>query len=83
VDHLGIGSDCDGISTTPVDLTGVEDFPALFAELLRRGYSDEDLKKIAGGNVLRVMREVEAVAAKLQVSRPPSEGPREDAGSKN
>jgi membrane dipeptidase len=83
VDHIGIGSDFDGISTTPVDLTGVEDFPALFAELLRRGYSDEDLKKIAGGNVLRVMREVEAVAAKLQVSRPPSEGPREDAGSKN
>jgi membrane dipeptidase len=73
IDHIGIGSDFDGISSTPVGLTGVEDFPALFAELLRRGYSPEDVRKIAGGNVLRVMRRAEAVAATLSAQRSPSE----------
>jgi membrane dipeptidase len=48
-------------------------FPALIAELLRRGYSDDDVRKVAGGNVLRVMREAESVAARLRVDRPPSE----------
>lgn len=66
IDHIGIGSDFDGISSTPVGLEDVSRFPYLFAELLRRGYSDEDVKKIAGLNVLRVMREVERVAAELQ-----------------
>jgi membrane dipeptidase len=73
IDHIGIGSDFDGIFSTPVDLTGVEDFPALFAELLRRGYSADDLKKISSGNVLRVMREVERTAARLQREHPPSD----------
>lgn len=63
VDHVGIGSDFDGIETTPQGLDGVEDFPALFAELARRGWSDADLAKLAGGNLLRVLARAEAVAA--------------------
>ena len=47
-------------------------FPNLFAELIRRGWSDADLKKLAGGNILRVLRAAEATAARLQKSRPPS-----------
>ncbi|MGD8817742.1 MAG: dipeptidase [Acidobacteriota bacterium] len=73
IDHIGIGSDFDGISYGPVGLEDVSDFPDLFVELLRRGYSDEDIKKIAGLNVLRVMREAEAVAARLQTERGPSQ----------
>lgn len=69
-DHAGIGGDFDGIDTTPTGLTSVADYPALFAELIRRGHSDEDLKKLAGLNVLRVMRKAEAVAARLQKARP-------------
>lgn len=71
-DHVGIGSDFDGISSVPVGLEDVSTFPALFAELSRRGWSDEHLKKLAGENVLRVMREAEAVARHLQRQRPPS-----------
>ncbi len=63
-DHVGIGSDFDGIPNTPQGLAGVQDFPNLIAELIRRGWSDADLAKLAGGNLLRVMRAVEAVAAK-------------------
>lgn len=73
IDHIGIGSDYDGISYGPVGLEDVSDFPDLFVELLRRGYSDEDIKKIAGLNVLRVMREAEATAARLQAARGPSQ----------
>jgi membrane dipeptidase len=73
IDHIGIGSDFDGISSTPLDLTGVQDFPLLFAELLRRGYSEDDLKRIAGRNVLRVMRKVEETAARLRSDRRASE----------
>lgn len=72
IDHIGIGSDFDGIQSTPVGLEDVSTYPALFAELLRRGYSESDLEKIAGRNVLRVMREAESVAARLQSARPPS-----------
>jgi membrane dipeptidase len=72
IDHLGIGSDFDGIDTVPVGLEDVSKYPALFAELARRGYSDADLKKIAGLNVLRVMRTAEDVGAKLHLSRAPS-----------
>ena len=72
VDFIGIGADLDGITTTPQGLESVADYPALFRELLRRGYSDEDLQKIAGLNVLRVMRKAEAVAARLQKERTPS-----------
>jgi membrane dipeptidase len=69
-EHVGIGGDLDGISTTPIGLESVADYPKLFAELLRRGHSEERLKKIAGLNVLRVMRANEATAARLQNERP-------------
>lgn len=72
-DHVGIGGDFDGISRTPQGLSSVADYPNLFEELLRRGHSEERLKKIAGLNVLRVMRKAEAVAAKLQRERPASD----------
>jgi membrane dipeptidase len=72
IDHIGIGSDFDGIESTPAGLEDVSTFPALTAELLGRGYSDNDVKKILGLNVLRVMRTVERVSAKLQAARPPS-----------
>lgn len=70
IDHVGIGADLDGITTTPVGLDSVATYPVLFAELIRRGYGDEDLKKIAGLNLLRVMRKVEEVAAKRRGERP-------------
>lgn len=63
VDHVGIGGDLDGIESTPAGLEGVETYPALIAELLRRGYSDADCEKIAGGNLLRVLAAAETVAA--------------------
>ena len=72
IDHVGIGSDYDGIDTTPVGLEDVSTFPSLLAELSRRGWSEEDLAKLAGENVLRAWREAETVARKLQRERPPS-----------
>lgn len=65
-DHVGIGGDFDGIDSTPEGLTGVGDYPNLFAELIRRGWSDENLAKLAGGNVLRALRQAEAVAASMK-----------------
>ncbi|HEX8852870.1 MAG TPA: dipeptidase [Pyrinomonadaceae bacterium] len=59
VEHVGVGSDFDGIQAVPRDLSTVADFPNLTAELLRRGYTPEDVSKILGGNILRVMEEVE------------------------
>lgn len=64
VDHVGIGSDFDGVPFLPSGLEGVETYPALFAALMRRGWSDADLAKLAGGNVLRALRRAEAVAAR-------------------
>jgi len=72
IDHIGIGSDFDGITQVVQDLDDVSKYPSLTAELLRRGYSDADIKKILGQNVLRVMREVEKVSKKLQAERGPS-----------
>jgi len=72
IDHIGIGSDFDGITQVVQDLNDVSKYPSLTAELLRRGYSDADIKKILGQNVLRVMREVEKVSKKLQAERGPS-----------
>ncbi|MEO8176297.1 MAG: membrane dipeptidase, partial [Sphingomicrobium sp.] len=65
-DHVGIGGDFDGIDSTPANLTGVQDYPNLFAELIRRGWSDQNLAKLAGGNVLRALRQAETVAASLK-----------------
>ncbi len=62
IDHVGLGSDFDGIDSTPRGMEDVSKIPALVRELARRGYSEEDLEKILGGNVLRVMRQVEQVA---------------------
>jgi membrane dipeptidase len=72
VDHVGIGSDFDGITETVVGLEDVSKYPALFAELARRGWSDADLMKLSNGNILRVLERVEAVAARLQRTRKPS-----------
>ena len=73
IDHIGIGSDYDGVPFLPTDLADAGQTPALFAELVRRGYSDADLAKIAQGNILRALRQAEAVAARLQKERGPSE----------
>ena len=73
IDHVGLGSDFDGISNTPTGLESVDKFPALLAELMRRGWSDADIAKIAGENVLRVMAEAEKVAARLRTERAASE----------
>ncbi|MFA6955071.1 MAG: dipeptidase [Thermoanaerobaculia bacterium] len=66
VEHVGIGSDFDGFSYPPVGLEGVQGYPALFAELIRRGYTDDEVRAIAGRNLLRVWHKAEAVAATLQ-----------------
>jgi membrane dipeptidase len=71
--HVGLGADLDGITVTPQGLESVADYPKVFAELIRRGYTDEQLKGLAGLNVLRVMRKAEAVAARLQKERPPAD----------
>jgi membrane dipeptidase len=72
IDHVGIGSDFDGISSAPIGLEDVSTFPALVEELLRRGYSDEDVKKVLGLNVIRAMRRAEQVAQAMQSERGPS-----------
>jgi membrane dipeptidase len=72
-EHVGLGADLDGITSTPEGLESVAEYPVVFAELIRRGYSDEQLKGIAGLNVLRVMRKAETVAARLQKEKPPSD----------
>ncbi|MDX1503282.1 MAG: membrane dipeptidase, partial [Thermoanaerobaculia bacterium] len=67
IDHVGIGSDYDGVGPTlPVGLEDVSKLPNLVAELLVRGYAEEEIEKILSGNVMRVWREVERVAAELQ-----------------
>ncbi len=71
VDHVGIGSDFDGVENVlPVGLGDVSTYPALLAELMRRGWSDADIAKLAGGNVLRVMARAEAVATAMRGERP-------------
>jgi membrane dipeptidase len=66
IDHVGIGGDFDGISEVPQGLEDVSTYPALFAELARRGWSDNDLRKLAGENFLRVFAQAESVAKRLQ-----------------
>lgn len=73
VDHVGLGSDFDGTGNNlPVGLEDVSTFPVLLAELSRRGWSEEHLRKLAGENILRAMAQAERVAARLQRERPPS-----------
>ncbi len=64
IDHIGVGGDFDGAGSMPAGLEDVSGYPALFTELAGRGYSDDELRQIAGRNVLRVMREAEVAAAK-------------------
>jgi membrane dipeptidase len=71
-DHVGIGGDFDGVETVPVGLEDVSKYPALTAELLRRGWSEADVRKALGGNVLRVMRRVEEVSTRRRQQRDPS-----------
>lgn len=73
INHIGIGSDFDGVPLLPVDLSGAEQTVNLFAELVRRGYSDADLAKIAQGNVLRALGQAEQIATRLQKERASSE----------
>jgi membrane dipeptidase len=72
IDHVGIGADFDGTSQLPIGLEDVSTYPALYAELSRRGWRDPELKKLAGENILRVMTQAERVAARIRRERPPS-----------
>jgi membrane dipeptidase len=73
IDHVGLGSDFDGIPEGPRGLEGVDRYPALLVELMRRGWSDTDIAKVAGENVLRVMAEAERVSVKQRAERAASE----------
>ena len=74
VDHIGLGGDYDGMDSAPVGMEDVSGYPALFVELARRGYTQAELEKIASGNMLRVLKAVEAYAAS-QKGQPPIETP--------
>jgi membrane dipeptidase len=71
-DHVGIGADLDGIpyDEAPPGMNSVSGYPLLFAELIRRGWSDENLARLAGGNVLRALRQAETVAASMKDEPP-------------
>ena len=71
-DHIGIGGDFDGIDEVIVGLEDVSTYPALFAELSRRGWTELDLRKLAGENILRVLERADVVAKRLQKERKPS-----------
>jgi membrane dipeptidase len=73
IDHVGIGSDFDGTIDLPTGLDSADDFPALILELLRRGWSNADAEKLTRGNILRVMKGNERVAARLQATEQPSD----------
>lgn len=72
VEHVGLGSDFDGMPEAPAGLDGVDKYPALLGELARRGWSDADLARLAGGNLLRVLAKAEDVSARLRATRGPS-----------
>lgn len=74
VDHIGLGGDYDGMPSGPVGMEDVAGYPTLFVELARRGYTQAELEKIASGNMLRVLKAVEAVSAS-QKGQPPIETP--------
>jgi membrane dipeptidase len=79
IDHVGIGGDYDGMESGPVGMEDVSGYPALFVELARRGYSQQDLEKIASGNMMRVLKAAEAYAAAHRAD-PPIEYPVAKAG---
>jgi membrane dipeptidase len=81
IDHIGLGADYDGMPPGPVGLEDVSTYPALLRELLVRGYSDEDIAKIAGDNILRVLSQAEIVAKNLQHENEPADLLLEEAGS--
>jgi membrane dipeptidase len=68
IDHVGLGSDFDGVPFLPAGLNGAEDLPLLTYEMLRRGYSETDIKKVLGENLLRAMTQMEKVAGNRQIS---------------
>ncbi|HYC96724.1 dipeptidase [Brevundimonas sp.] len=70
IDHVGLGGDFDGVSSLPDGVEGVDAYPRILATLMANGWSEADIRKLAGGNVLRVMRAVEAVAASQSGARP-------------
>ena len=72
IDHIGLGGDYDGNDSWPEGLEDVSGYPKLFAELIRRGWSNADLAKLSSGNILRVMKEAEEVSARLRRERPAS-----------
>jgi membrane dipeptidase len=71
-DHIGLGGDYDGVDVQPAGLEDVSCYPALIAALLDKGWTEEDCGKLASGNLVRVLREAEAAARRLQESRRPS-----------
>jgi membrane dipeptidase len=73
IDHVGLGSDFDGIPVTPVGLEGVDKYPDLLAELMRRGWRDDEVGKLAGENILRALASAESVGARLRANRKASE----------
>jgi len=73
IDHVGLGSDYDGIGALPEDMGDVTGYPRLLAELARRGWNRDDLAKVAGENLLRVMADVEKAATELQKTELPEE----------
>jgi membrane dipeptidase len=72
VTHVGIGSDYDGMGTPPVGLDDVASYPNLFAELLSRGWTEQDLGKLANGNIMRAFGDVESVSKRLRAETGPT-----------
>ena len=70
IDHVGLGGDFDGVDSLPVGVEGVDAYPRILAGLLAAGWTEADIRKLAGENVLRVMRQVEAVARASRTERP-------------
>ncbi len=83
VEHVGLGSDFDGTRDLPIGLEDVSKYPHLFAELIRRGWKDDELRQLANGNLLRVLREAEATARRLQRERGPSTATMEELGRRS
>jgi membrane dipeptidase len=75
IECVGVGGDYEGFEGPPDGMEDVSCYPALLAELMRRGYTKEDVQRVAGLNLLRVLRKAEEVAAKLQGEQPPTSSP--------